>query len=338
MRRLCISLMSAALIAGCSQSESETGGRAVIAKVAPIGTQDGAPEGEFGFAESLEQGPNLFGEQNASARLQALQVAPTTGVRQEEAGLGGQQSATAQQIAYSYGYGFQISSGKIPELQRAHTALCESMGPKCRVMRTSQANGDGFDGFGEINLQVAASEAGGIESKLSTPAEQLGGTLVSSVREGEDLSESIIDTEARLKSRLLLREKLTAILQGNRGSVGDLIEAEKAIADVNAEIDEARNKLANYRNRISYSNVRIQYEPYFGQGQLGFGRPIMTALRSVGTTLGMSIAALVYLIVALTPVIAFLLALRWVLHRFGLRIRFWRKRAGQSETDETAAG
>jgi hypothetical protein len=207
----------------------------------------------------------------------------------------------------------------------ASQCAASGLGPKCRILRTSQANSDSWDGYGEIELEVVATEAGTFGTKLSEPAEKLGGELVSSVRDGEDLSETIIDTEARLQSRLVLRQKLTEILQNNRGSVAELIAAEKAVADVNEQIDSTRSKLERYRNRIRYSDIRIEYEPHFGQSQLGFGRPVMTALSSIGTTLGTTVAALIYLITALIPVTLLILAIRWGFHRFGLRIRFWRK-------------
>ena len=198
------------------------------------------------------------------------------------------------------------------------------MGPKCRILRTSQARTD-WDGFGEVKLQVAAAEAPRFDKALTESADKLGGTLVSSVRDGEDLSDNIIDTEARLQSRLVLRGKLTAILQNNKGSVAELIKAERAVAEVNEEIDATRSKLERYRNRIQYSDVRIEYQPQFGQTNLGFTRPVMTALRSIGTTLGTTIAVLIYILTALIPVTLLIIVVRWALHRVGLRIRFWRK-------------
>lgn len=322
-----LALYGLILLSGCSQDEGESGSEAAIARVEPERSSPdtvsarAAPQNKFGFREELAQGPDPFGATAPSAHDLAKRAAPTAG----QAAPAANEPPAQQQIAYSYGLGFQIASDRIAELQRAHTGLCEAMGPKCRIIRISQANADGFDGYGEVNLQVASTEAGNLEASLVEPAEKLGGELVSSVRDGEDLTENIIDSEARLKSRLLLREKLTAILQSNRGSVAELIEAEKAVADVNAEIDEARNTLEEFRNRIRYSDVQIKYEPYFGQTQLGFSRPVITAFRSIGTTFGMSIAALIYLVTALVPVIALILALRWVLHRFGWRLRFWRK-------------
>lgn len=234
-------------------------------------------------------------------------------------------ASAPNQIAYSYGYGFRIDAESIAKLQERHVALCEKMAPACRIIRTSQSRTDSWDGFGEVEMEVAADRAATLVDALVAPAEELGGTLVSSERQGEDLSDQIIDTEARLKSRLLLRDKLTVILQNNRGSVEELVKAESEVAKVNEEIDAVRSRLENYRGRIRYSDVKIQYEPAFGKTQVGFVRPVAKALRSVGSTLGVSVAAIVYALTALLPVALLLAALRWVLHRFGYRLRFWKR-------------
>lgn len=308
-------------LASCGEQAGESPAKELIMQVEPR-SSSAAPQNEFGFMEAMEQGPDLFGESVPRARRQQVNLPANSN---EPVDQGTASIDASQQIAYSYGYGFQIDGDKIVELQSAHLSICEAMGANCRILRTSQASSDGWDGYGEIRLEVAATEAGDFGASLSKPAEELGGELISSVRDGEDLSESIIDAEARLQSRLILRQKLTKILEGNRGGVSELIAAEKAVADVNEQIDSTRSKLEEYRSRIQYSDVHIEYEPYFGQSQLGFGRPIMTALRSIGTTLGTTIAALIYLITALVPVVLLILAIRWILHRFGLRIRFWRK-------------
>lgn len=253
--------------------------------------------------------------------VEVAEMAPNaSGPAIEKADLTGQ-----PQIAYTYGFGFRIGSDRIAELQKAHTALCEAMGPKCRVLRTSLSNNDG-DGSGEVKLQVAAAETGALEKRLVDPATKLGGELVSSEKEGEDLSKNIVDTEAKLQSRLVLRGKLTDILRNNKGSVDELIKAEKAVADVNEEIDASSSELQGYRTRIRFSDVSISYQPTYSETRMGFARPIMTAAGAIGTTLGMTIAGLIYALTALVPIVLFVLALRWVLHRFGLRIRFWRKK------------
>lgn len=323
-------------LTACAESDEANPAEAMVARIEPVEHHDdGAPVNTFGFHEAMQQGPDPFGADAPPARML---VADTSTINVEEArpdrDAQPQPPAANQQIAYTYGYGFQVSSDKIAPLQQAHVALCEKMGSGCRVLRMSQASADSYDGFGELRLQVASDRATTFGNGLAGPAEELGGELVSSVRDGEDLSEQIIDTEARLQSRLILRDKLTAILRNNRGSVDELVKAESAVAEVNEEIDATRSKLEQFRNRIRYSAVNIEYEPYFGETQLGFSRPVMTAFRSIGTTLGMTIASLVYLLTAAVPIVLFILGLRWVLHRFGLRVRFWKGRFKPNEPAE----
>lgn len=337
MKNRYLFVILATLLASCSATKDETTAQGLIAEVEPDSGSESAPQNKFGFAEAVEARPDPFGTETLPAKFRTVSVAQEVNAA---ADLKPQipNSSPQHQIAYSYGFGFRIGRDKIAELQQAHTAACQAMGPRCRILRTSQSSSD-LDGYGEVKLEVAASEAGSFEKTLAAPAKRLGGELVSSVREGEDLAENIVDSEAKLQSRLLLREKLTAILRDNKGSVADLISAEKAVADVNEEIDATRSKLEQYRNRIHYSSVKIEYQPEFGQSQLGFSRPVTTALQSIGTTLGMTTAVLIYVMTALIPITLLILALRWVLHRFGLRIRFWRKKPITPEpiTKEDAA-
>lgn len=310
MKSLFVSVICLALLAGCSEKAPKAYWTAPQEADAVS-----APANKFGMAESLVPAGD------AATRVTVGEEPPRDGASAAAA-----DPAVPVQIAYTYRFSFRIGSDQIGALQKAHIALCEAMGPKCRVLRTSVSRGDEA-GSGEAKLQVAAAEAGAFEKALSEPAAKLGGELASSEKEGEDLSKTIVDTEAKLKSRLILREKLTDILRGNRGSVDELIKAEKAVADVNEEIDTAASELKGYRSRVQFSDVNIDYQPTFAESQVGFARPILTATSSIGTTLGITIAALVYAITALVPITLFVLALRWVLHRFGLRIRFWRKAA-----------
>lgn len=302
----------------------------------------GGTENEFGFLEAQQSSVFniLEGDSDMAMveRVQSLSVEEPPADTASSVPLPTAATASApNQIAYSYGYGFRIEADAIAKLQERHVALCEKMAPACRIIRTSQSRSDSWDGYGEVRMEVAADRAGKLGEALLAPAEELGGTLVSSVREGEDLSTQIIDTEARLKSRLLLRDKLTAILQNNRGSVDELVKAESEVAKVNEEIDAVRARLESFRGRIRYSDVKIQYEPAFGESQVGFVRPVATALRSVGSTLGVSIAAIVYAVTALLPLVLLIAGLRWVLHRFGFRLRFWKNDLRKTKAAEEPA-
>ena len=330
MKPVCLALVGLLMLGGCADGAQSSAPRDLIADLDNGG---GGPATEFGFREAMEPGLDPFGT-SAPRASQAVARVAAVNIEEPPEDVGDPASAEAksgEQIAYKYAYGFQVDEDAIPDLQRDHIALCEDLGTACRILRVSQASTDGWDGYGELQMQVAASEAASFADKLVTPAERRGGELISSVRDGEDVTEVIIDSEARLRSRLVLRDKLTDILRNNSGSVDQLVKADQAVADVNEQIDATRSKLERYRNRVRYSEVRIEYQPFYGSSQLGFVRPVLTAFQSIGTTLGMTTALIIYALTALIPIVLLLLAVRWLLHRFGLRIRFWRNRPGKTD-------
>lgn len=325
-------------LVSCSAAEQINEAEAIIEKTEPPSPEDGAePKNQFGFWEARETGPDLFGRNAATARDSIARTTPTNvGERQSPEARSAEQAANTPQIAYSYGFGFQVDAERIVELQQAHVAMCESLRESCRVIRLSQATADSWDGYGELRLQVASDEAVSFGNGLAQPADELGAELISSVRDGEDLSEQIIDTEAKLASRTVLRDKLTEVLRTNRGSVDELVKAEKSVAEINEEIDATRSKLERYRNRIRFSSVDIEYEPYYGQSQLGFRRPVMAAFRSFGTIMGTTVAILIYLLAVLIPLIIAVMGGRWIWRRFGASFSSKKEADVQNDPEEVA--
>lgn len=239
------------------------------------------------------------------------------------------------QIAYTYRLGFDLPLGSIRQVQQNHVAMCEELGTKgCRVISMDQARGSDEYSSGRLHIAVAADKAADFSKALEATSGEADGELVSSSKSGEDLSKQIVDTEARLKSRELLRERLTEILASRSGTVGELVEAERAVAQVNQEIDQARGWLETMRNRVAFSEMTIRYKAGEVSAVSGsFGEPIEAAWNSLGTILGGTIAAIMMALTALLPITLVLLALRWVLHRFGYRLRFWK-----TDLRDTSAG
>ncbi len=230
------------------------------------------------------------------------------------------------QIAYTYRLGFDLPLGSIRQVQQTHVAMCEELGSEgCRVISMDQARDSDEYSSGRLHIAVAADKAADFAKALETTSGEADGELVSSSRAGEDLSKQIVDTEARLRSRELLRERLTEILASRNGSVGELVEAERAVAQVNQEIDQAKSWLETMRTRVAFSEMTIRYEAGEVSAVSGsFGEPIEAAWNSLGTILGGTIAAIMMAVTVLFPITLLLLALRWVLHRFGYRLRFWK--------------
>jgi hypothetical protein len=222
--------------------------------------------------------------------------------------------AAAPQIAYEYSYGFRLPTEALAKVQTKHVALCDSLGvARCRVIDMKRSAGEGDYASGSLQLAVASSIARPFGARLSEAAGEEGGTLADSGITAEDLSKQIVDTEARLRQRTLLATRLTELLATRKGSVAELVEAERAVAQVQEEIDQARSWLAQMRGRVAMSKISVSYSSASPAGG-GFAEPIREVLGRASAILGISVAALITLVVGLGPWVA-LIALGWWLWR-----------------------
>ena len=207
----------------------------------------------------------------------------------------------APKIAYVYSYGFRVERDAIAPLQERHADMCANLGPlTCQVRSMSQSGADDDYGYGELELSVAADKARDFGRKLAGAVEAEGGEQVSSTIEGEDLSKQIVDTEARLRSREVLRDRLMEVLRTRKGSVQELVEAERGVAQVNEEIDQARSWLQEMRGRVAYSRITVTYQSQ-GAGPGGFVEPIRRAVSSIGPVAGNVIGGLILLLTIFAP-------------------------------------
>ncbi len=219
-------------------------------------------------------------------------------------------------IAYVYNYGFRLSASAIPALQRKHADLCEKQGPNvCRILGMGQSGSEGEYAEGSLSLEVAAPHAREFGTRLSDMAAEVDGKQISSAIMGEDLSKQIVDTEARLRSRIVLRDRLMEILKTRKGTVAELVQAERGVANANEEIDRARSWLAEMQGRVDFSRVNISYSSA-SPSRGGFMAPIREAVGSLGTVLGSVIAAIIVGVTVLLPLgllgWALIAGIRWI--------------------------
>ncbi len=233
---------------------------------------------------------------------------------------------TMPKVAYVYDYGYRLPGDDIASLQQDHADLCEAQGPyTCQILSMTHSGQEGEYASGQLQLAVAAPKARDFGKKLAAAASRAGGDQVSATMQGEELSKQIIDTEARLRARTVLRDRLLNVLETRQGKVSELVEAERGVARVNEEIDQARSWLEEMRGRVAYSRISISYEsPSPASG--GFIDPIRSALGSLGSILGMMIAALIVMLAVAVPVGAIGLG--------GLRLQR-RLAAGKSQAPST---
>lgn len=219
-------------------------------------------------------------------------------------------------IAYVYNYGFSLPGENIAKLQQEHADLCEQQGPyTCRILAMDHYGDEGEYARGTLQLAVAANKARTFGAQLTPEAEMLDGEQASHSIEGEDLSKQIVDTEARLRARTVLRDRLLEVLRTRKGSVAELVEAERSVAQVNQEIDQARSWVEEMKTRVAYTRMNITYET--GTAPTGdFLSPIQGALGSLGSILGWVIATLIVLGAAALPILGVVFGGRALSRRF----------------------
>ncbi len=218
-------------------------------------------------------------------------------------------------IAYTYSYGFSLPGEKIVPLQQRHADMCEAKGAgACRILSMQGANvADGI-GSGRLELAIRSDIARGFGSELSSAATESEAEPTKVAINGEDLSKQMVDTEARLRARTVLRDRLLETLRTRRGTVAELVEAERGVAQVNEEIDQARSWLTEMRGRVAFSRMTLDYESSTPVGG-NFSKPIGEAFGNVGGIMGTVIAWLMMLGAVVLPIGA----LVWL----AMRINSW---------------
>jgi hypothetical protein len=237
-----------------------------------------------------------------------------------------QAAPVAPQIAYAYTLGYLLAPERVAAVQQRHVALCDRLGPaRCHIASmTREASPDG-GAQGALALVVEARLARAFEDRLDAAVAGAGGSASNRGVEAEDLSKQIVDTAAKVRGKEALTARLLALLQKRDGKVGELVEAERAYADAQEELDGARSWLAEMRGRVAMSKIDIRYE----SAPLAVNsarRPLRDALAAAGAVLGSSTARLLTFLVAALPWGLALALTALLLRRRGWRLRWPRLR------------
>jgi len=260
------------------------------------------------FGEASEQAsPPMVSARNAAAEPAAGSDLSALAERPEI-------PMTLPKVAYLYELGFRLADEDIVPLQQEHADMCEALGPtNCQIVNMSSSGELGEDIRGELQLAVATARARQFAKVLSGAASEAGAEAFKANIQGEDLSKTLVDTEARLRSRIALRDRLLEELRTRKGGVAELVEAERSVAAVNEEIDAAQSWLAEQRGRVAFSRMTISYETATPGGS--FLAPISSVIGSLGTIFGMLIAIVILLGAVVGPLLAAVFGIRQVTRR-----------------------
>lgn len=266
-------------------------------------------------AASVNESVEAVAEAAVDAEMTSADAAPGDAPLPELGAL----PVSMPKLAYAYDYAYRLAGEEIGPLQRRHADLCEQQGPaSCRILGMTKAGDEGETITGELKLAVATKHARAFGALLEDVAEDVGAEQLSADIASEELSKAIVDTEAQIAARTELRDRLMEVLRTRKGKVSELVEAERSVAQVNEEIDQAKSWLKEMQGRVAYSTVTVRYETATPVGG-DFLAPIQSALGSLGSVAGFVVAALILLGAAALPVIAVVLGGRALNRRFGVK-------------------
>jgi hypothetical protein len=134
----------------------------------------------------------------------------------------------------------------------------------------------------------------------------------------EDVSKAIVDTEARIRQREILVARLTEMLRSRIGKVGELVEAERSVAQAQEELDQAKGWLAELRGRVALSDFDIRYTATAAASP-GLGKVLAEAGTGSFSVFTWGLRALLTLAIYLAP-----WTLVFVSAAMGVRV--WRRR------------
>lgn len=105
-----------------------------------------------------------------------------------------------------------------------------------------------------------------IHATLRVPAARLEAALVEFRRLGRvsqeaqqtnDVTEQVIDLDARIANGKITEKRLTALIERRAGRVADVLEAEREIARVRTELERLEAQRKNVQRRVDYATVTL---------------------------------------------------------------------------------
>lgn len=235
----------------------------------------------------------------------------------------GSPTDTAQSyLAYRYGYGLVMPSASIKTTADKHMQICRDAGASlCQVTGSNTNSYSTEDIRANLSLRAQPEWLQQFVSGMKADMTEVDGRIQNENTSVEDLTRSILDTDARLKAQKTLRTRLENLLETRDAKLPDLLALERELARVQAEIESATANLKALRARVSMSIVNINYT----SEQVAVSRSSVSAIgyavKDFVRIVSEGLASVIRFVAALLPWMLFIIIpglflLRW----------FWRRR------------
>lgn len=166
-----------------------------------------------------------------------------------------------QYIAYSHSLGLRLPVAQVEPVMASHVEACQAAGTSVCIVTNSNLNNYSDDEVsGNLSIRAKPDWIETFMAGVDAQAEGAGGEISYRNTSAEDLTRTIIDTDAQLGASRTLQTRLQTLLETRDGDLSDLLSIERELARVNSEIDSTKSYLRALRLRVSMSQLSIGYE------------------------------------------------------------------------------
>jgi hypothetical protein len=149
------------------------------------------------------------------------------------------------------------------------------------------ANAGGY--LGKVVVSGARPTGRTLAATVNVPAARLDetisalralGDIVQESQNATDVSEQLVDLEARLANSRNTERRMNDLLRTRTGKLSEVLEAEREVARVREEIERLDAQRRNLDDRVTYSAITVQFdEPQKSSMNLG-PLPLSTRIRN----------------------------------------------------------
>lgn len=244
--------------------------------------------------------------------------------------------AVLPQLAYAYGVTIEAPADEIAGLAARHEQACIQAGPQvCQVIGSSTQSFGQDERQATLELRAGPGWLRTFRNGLARDAETVDGRIADSSTTSEDLTRALIDTEAHLRAKTTLRDRLQTMLATRDGNLQTVLEVERELARVQAEIDSANSTLEMMRARVSMSRLTLTYQSRGVMAPDSATAPLASALNNALGIFMTGLAAIVTILAFGLPFLIIVGPVAWLSLRAAKRRR--ERRAAERRRANEAA-
>ena len=177
---------------------------------------------------------------------------------------------------------------------QAHVAACEAAGPRVCIVTNSSVNNQSDEyTTAYLSLRAIPSWIETFQGGLDAEVEAAKGEITARSKQSVDLTRQILDTDARLSAKIILKGRLEDLLATREGDLGELLQVERELARVTGEIESTTSNLKALRLRVSMSDMTINYSTKRSLVSGGRANPLASAFGDFFYNMSEALAAVI---------------------------------------------